>query len=114
MASAKEFARLAQINGVADYLLVRADGQVIAQQQTDSMENGAPLALLVAAAGSQSDGMAADMGGNRYIHCCIERESGNDLLIFSLGRLYLGVVKHAESGRQEIIDNVIYFLKNLS
>ena len=48
MASAKEFSRLARIKGVADYLLVRADGQVVAQQQTDSMENGAPPALLVA------------------------------------------------------------------
>jgi predicted regulator of Ras-like GTPase activity (Roadblock/LC7/MglB family) len=110
MASAQEFARLAQINGVADYILVRGDGRIIAQ----NMENDASLGQLIATSGSQCDTLAADMGGNRYIHLCLERESGNDLLVFSLGRLYLGIVKHAESERQEVIDNIIYFLKNLS
>ncbi len=110
MASAKDFDRLAQIDGVAHYVLVSGDGQVISQD----MEDAASLGPIIAAGGTQCDALAADMGGNRYIHLCIEQESGNDLLVFSLGRYYLGILKHAESQRQEIIDNVIYFLKNLS
>ncbi|MDO9042964.1 MAG: roadblock/LC7 domain-containing protein [Desulfocapsaceae bacterium] len=110
MASAKDFNRLAQINGVAHYILVRGDGQIISQ----NMEDAASLGPIIAAGGTKCDALTADMGGNRYIHLCIERESGNDLLVFSLGRYYLGILKHAESPRQEIIDNVIYFLKNLS
>ncbi|MEK6201255.1 MAG: hypothetical protein N2A40_02370 [Desulfobulbaceae bacterium] len=110
MASAKDFARLEQINGVAHYLLVRGDGQVISQNREDA----AGLGPIISSCGTQCDALSADMGGNRYIHTCIERESGNDLLVFSLGRYYLGIVKHADGERQEIIDNVIYFLKNLS
>lgn len=110
MASAKDFARLEQINGVAHYILVRGDGQVISQ----NMENAATFAPLISSSGTQCDALATDMGGNRYIHLCIERQSGNDLLVFSLGRYYLGIFKQAESERQQTIDNVIHFLKNLS
>jgi hypothetical protein len=110
MASAKDFCRLEQINGVSNYILVRGDGQIISQ----NMENAASFAPIITNGGTQCDTLSTDMGGNRYIHLCIERESGNDLLIFSLGRYYLGIFKHPESERQEIIDNVIYFLKNLS
>jgi len=110
MASAKDFNRLAQIDGVAHYILVRGDGQVISQ----NMDDAEILGSIIAAGGTQCDALAADMGGNRYIHLCIERESGNDLLVFSLGRYYLGILKQAESPRKEIIDKVIYFLQNLS
>lgn len=110
MASAKDFARLEQIDGVAHYILVRSDGQVISQNMTDA----ASLGPIISSCGTQCDALAADMGGKRYIHLCIERESGNDLLVFSLGRYYLGILKHAEGERHEIIDNVIYFLKNIS
>jgi hypothetical protein len=110
MASAKDFTRLAQIDGVAHYILVRGDGQVVSQ----NMEDAASLGPIIAAGGTKCDALAADMGGKRYIHLSIERESGEDLLVFSLGRYYLGILKHEESPRQEVIDNVIYFLKNLS
>lgn len=110
MASAKDFARLEQINGVASYILVRGDGQIVSQ----NMDNAASIAPIVAIGGTQCDTLATDMGGNRFIHLCIERESGNDLLVFSLGRYYLGILKHAESERQQTIDNVIYFIQNLS
>lgn len=110
MASVKDFSRLAQIDGVTHYILVRGDGQVVSQ----NMDGADSLGQFIAASGTQCDTLAADMGGNRYIHLCIERESGNDLLVFSLGRYYLGILKHADGQRQEIIDNVIYFLKNLS
>jgi len=110
MASVKNFTRLTQINGVAHYILVQGDGQIVSQNSEDA----ASLAPIVAAGGTKCDALAADMDGNRYIHLCIERESGDDLLVFSLGSYYLGILKHAESHRQEVIDNVIYFLKNLS
>jgi len=110
MASAKDIARLEQIEGVAHYILVRDDGHVISQ----NMEDAARFAPIISSCGTQCDALATDMGGNRYIHLCIEQESGNDLLVFSLGRYYLGIFKHMESERQETIDKVIYFLKNLS
>lgn len=110
MASAKDFARLEQINGVARYILVRGNGHVVSQ----NMEDMAGFGPIVSHCGAQCDALGADMNGNRYIHLCIERDSGNDLLVFSLGRYYLGIMKHEESDRQETIDNVIYFLQNLS
>jgi hypothetical protein len=110
MASANDFARLEQVNGLAHYIMVQGDGQVISQ----NMENAVSFAPLISSGGTQWDALVKDMGGNRYLHLSIERESGNDLLVFSLGRYYLGIFKHAESERQKPIDNLIYFLQNLS
>ena len=110
MASVKDFARLTQINGVANYILVRGDGRIVSQ----NMEDAESLGLIIAGGGTKCDALAADMGGNRFIHLSIERESGEDLLVFSLGSFYLGILKKAESERQEVIDNVIYFLKKIS
>jgi len=114
MSSAKDFTRLEQINGIARYILTRLDGQMISQNNDGGTEDAPPLAAFIAKCGVQCDAMSSDMSGNRYIHLSIERESGNDLLIFSLGKFYLGVFKHADSDRQEVIDNVIYFLQHLS
>lgn len=110
MASARDFNRLALIDGVAHYLLVRSDGQIVSQDAEDA----AGLGPIITAGGTTCDDLAAAMDGNRYIHLCIERKSGNDLLVFSLGRYYLGILKDEECQRQELIDKVIYFLKNLS
>ncbi len=109
MASIKDFDHLEQITGVANFILVRNDGQVIRQNMT----NAADFAPIISGGGQQCDALAADMNGDRYIHLYMERESGNDLIVFSLGRYYLGIFKYEESERQETIDNVIFFLKNL-
>jgi hypothetical protein len=114
MASAKDFARLEQINGIARYILARSDGQMLSQNRNGSTKDALLFASLIAHCGVQCDAMTTDMSGNRYIHLSIERESGDDLLVFSLGQFYLGVFKDADSDRQKVIDNVIYFLKNLS
>ena len=110
MASARDFNRLALIDGVAQYLLVRSDGQIVSKDTEES----ASLGPIIAAGGTTCDALAADMDGGRYIHLCIERKSGSDLVVFSLGSYYLGILKDEECSRQELIDKVIYFLKNVS
>jgi hypothetical protein len=110
MASARDFAQLEQLDGISRVLLVQGDGQLINKTTGD----GEIYGPLIAASGTQCDTLSADMSGSRYLYLCLERKSGQDILVFPLGRYYLGIIKHAESERQEIIDNVIYFLKNLS
>lgn len=109
MASAKDFARLTLINGITASILVRGDGQIIGQ----ASEEIAAYAPLIARSGAGCDSLSSGMGGNRYLHLCLERESGLDILVFPLGQFYLGVLKDPDSERQEILNQVIFFLKHL-
>lgn len=109
MASAKDFARLEQINGISHAILVRNNGQVLSQ----ASDITAVYAPLIAGSGIRCDSLSTDMGGSRYIHFCLEQESGQNVLVFPLGQFYLGIITHPNCERQEIIDQVVLFLKHL-
>lgn len=110
MATAKDFSRLADIEGVARYILVRNDGYVVSENH----EEAVTLSSSIVTSGKYCDSLANDLDGRRYIYCCIERASGDDVLIFSLGRYYLGIIKHHNSGSQAVADTIISFLRTLS
>lgn len=109
MATAKDFSRLGDIAGVSNYILVRNDGYVV----SENYEEAVTLSSAIVTSGKQCDSLADDLGNKRYIYCCIERQSGDNVLIFSLGRYYLGIIKHSDSDPQQVADGIIAFLKSL-
>jgi len=110
MATAKDFSRLGDIEGVSQYILVRNDGYVI----SENYEEAFALSSAIVTSGKYCDSLADDLEGRRYIYCCIERNSGNNVLVFSLGRYYLGIIKHSDTDPQQLADTIIGFLKALS
>lgn len=110
MATAKDFSRIGDIEGVANYILVRDDGYVV----SENCDQAVSLASAIVTSGKNCDSLTQDLKGRRYIYCCIERTSGNNILIFSLGRYYLGIIKHSDSNPQQLADTVIGFLKALT
>lgn len=110
MATAKDFSRLGDIDGVSKYILVRNDGYVVSENYEDAVA----LSSAIVTSGKYCDSLTDDLEDRRYIYCCIERVSGNNVLVFSLGRYYLGIIKHSDTDPQQLADVIIGFLKTLS
>ena len=110
MATAKDFSRLGDIEGVSRYILVRNDGYVV----SENYEEAVALSSAIVTSGKYCDSLADDLEGRRYIYCCVERTSGDNVLVFSLGRYYLGIIKHSDTDSQQLADTIIGFLKALS
>jgi len=110
MATTKDFARLGDIDGVANYILVRNDGYVVSENYPDAVA----LSSSIVTTGKSCDSLADDLSGRQYIYCCVERKSGDDILVFSLGRYYLGIIKHPTTAPQVLADSIIAFLRTLS
>jgi hypothetical protein len=110
MATANDFSRLGDIEGVAKYILVRNDGYVV----SDNYSEAVALSSAIVTSGKYCDSLADDLDGKRYIYCCVERTSGDNVLVFSLGRYYLGIIKHPDTDPQKLADTIISFLKALT
>jgi hypothetical protein len=110
MATAKDFSRLGDIEGVSRYILVRNDGYVVSENYAEAVA----LSSAIVTSGKYCDSLADDLEGRRYIYCCVERTSGENVLVFSLGRYYLGIIKHSGSDPQQLADTIIGFLKALA
>lgn len=110
MATTKDFSRLANIEGVANYILVRNDGYVVSENYDDAVT----LSSAIVTTGKYCESLAEDLADRRYIFCSIERSSGDNVLVFSLGRYYLGIIKHPTSDAQALSDAIIGFLRTLS
>lgn len=110
MATTKDFSRLGDIEGVSHYMLIRNDGYVVSENYADAVA----LSSSIVTTGKSCDSLADDMSGRQYLYCCIERKSGDNILVFSLGRYYLGIIKHPATDPQILADSIISFLRTLS
>ena len=110
MATAKDFSKLGDIDGVSQYILVRDDGYVVSNNHDDAVA----LSSAIVTSGKYCDSLAEDLAERKYIYCCVERNSGNDVLVFSLGRYYLAIIKHTDIGPEQLAEAIIAFLKALS
>ncbi len=110
MATTKDFSKLADIEGVASYILVRDDGYVVSENYEDAVA----ISSAIVTTGKYCDSLAEDLADRRYMFCSIERSSGDNIIVFSLGRYYLGIIKHPTSDAQALSDSIISFLRTLS
>ena len=110
MATTKDFSRLSAIEGVASYILVRNDGYVV----SDNHDDAVAISSAIVTTGKHCDSLAEDLTDRHYMFCSIARSSGDNILVFSLGRYYLGIIKHPTSDAQALSDAIISFLRTLS
>ncbi len=109
MVTTKDLKQVEDLDGVANYLLVRRDGAVVSK----NIEDAVTLASTVVLSGTSCEAMEKNMGGKRYRYMAIERESGEHLLIFSLGNYFLGIIQQSGHDIQKLNDTIIAFLKKL-
>lgn len=109
MATAKDFSKLGEIDGVSKFILVRNDGNIVSKNFDDT----ASLSSTIIAVGKMCDSFSDDLNNRRYIHLNIERNSGENILVFSLGHYYLGIIKNSASDWVLLCDSILNFLKLL-
>ena len=109
MTKVTEINKLAEVEGVESFIFVRRDGKVVAE----NMDNAVSMASTIVMSGLNCESMETLVKEKRYKYLSIERESGKDLIILSLGNFFLGIIKAQEYQSREILDATYSFLKNL-
>ncbi|MFH2058642.1 MAG: roadblock/LC7 domain-containing protein [Pseudomonadota bacterium] len=97
--------KISKINGVAHYIFVDTQGDVIAHNMIDYQKIGPMISFC----GNQSFAI----GKRRLKFLIFSRKNQKDLLIFPVGNYYLGVIKQKEIKTVEIADNVLIFFTAL-
>jgi len=109
MASASDFAKLKDINGVFQYILVRNDGHVVTHNTKDAVAFSSTIVM----SGRNCKQLESVLDSGQYIYLCVERENGHNLLVFSLGNYFLGIIEEADSDTQTTVDLIIDYLKTI-
>ncbi len=110
MATAKDFLKLGEIDGVAKYILLRSDGSLI----SGNFEDPGSVSQAIVSTGQLCDNFSQDLSNRHYLHLCVEQGNGDNIFIFPLGAFYLGIIKQAGTDPAVVSESVLSFLKALS
>ena len=106
MATLSDFAKIAEIKGVAHYVLVKNNGTIASHnaQQPES------LAKMVLACGLNCD----ETGKTRFTYFVFSLGNRENYCIFPVGNYYLGVLLQAGIDVDLMVNTIIEFIQGLS
>ena len=110
MATAKDFLKLGDIDGVLRYILLRSDGSLI----SGNFEDPDAVSQAIVSVGQLCDSFSEDLSNRHYLHLCAEQTNGENIFIFPLGAFYLGIIKQTDTDPAVLCESVLSFLKALS
>lgn len=105
MGMLKDFLLLPRISGVAQYILVNRNGEVIIHNMKDYKNRGKLVSFCA--------GQAVRIGRDRLDYMEFSRQSGKHLFIFPVGNYSLGVIKQEDIQTVELVTGVLEFLNGL-
>ncbi|GAB4175443.1 MAG: hypothetical protein Tsb0017_26800 [Geothermobacteraceae bacterium] len=108
-ASERFAARMAAIEGVRHFVLIRRDGQVI----THNLEDPDELAALATLCGLQSEAIAETHGFSPLVRLCLRRSGGESFSLFRLDKYYVAVMQEAACPLEDLFDRISKFLSSL-
>jgi hypothetical protein len=108
MTTLHDFAKVKDVVGVAEYVLVRQDGHIMIHDAKDHEA----LGQLVVLCGVNCDAVKADIP-SRFHYFLYSRASGRHLMVFPVGSYYLGVVQTAAVESSHVAMTVIAFIHKL-
>ncbi len=97
------FLKITDIEGVDQYVLVDAKGNVVAHR-TDDPKQAARTVLNIGK-------NLYSIGKTQFKYAIFSRDNKNNLLIFPIGNRYLGVIKQKNVNNMTLINNVKKFLR---
>ena len=106
MATLSDFAKIAGIKGVENYMLVKNDG-TIASHNTEHPES---LAKMVLDCGLNCDKIEKA----RFTCFVFSRGTRENYFIFPVGNYYLGLQQQADIDAALIVNTIIEFIRGLS
>lgn len=109
MASTSDFSKLKDIEGVGQYILVRNDGHIV----THNTSNAVELSSTIVMSGQNCKNLENFLDCGQCMYLCIERNNGNNLLVFPLGKYFLGIVEESDSDTKTTVDSIINYLRTI-
>lgn len=101
----KHILLVTKIQGVANYIFVDNQGNVIVHNLKDYEQTG----KIIAFCGKN----ALSIGKSRLKYLAFPRKSKEDLFIFPVGKYYLGVIKQKNTTTVKLTNNILDFLNSL-
>jgi hypothetical protein len=110
MSASKRFAQtISHMTGVARFVLVRNDGQVIIHNLADPDE----LATTITLAGTNVQEIQKASGFSPFKYLLFPHPLGEHLLVFALGKYFLGVRVQSDCDNNALIDEITAYLQTL-
>lgn len=91
-----------KIDGVTNYILVRDDGRTLSH----NVENHEALSSIITFNGLNCEVIKPILGLTYFRYLSYTRENNEKLLIFPLGKYFLGISQHAEAYTPDIVEGV--------
>ena len=108
MASLDDFAKVKDVVGVAEYVLVRQDGHIMSHDAKDHED----LGQMVMLCGTNCDAIRTGIP-NRFNYFLYSRDCGEHLIVFPVGGFYLGVIQSASVESSHVARSVTEFIRKL-
>ncbi|MEA2082943.1 MAG: hypothetical protein U9O82_01630 [Thermodesulfobacteriota bacterium] len=106
MATLSDFAGIAGIKGVENYVLVKSDGTIVSH----NAKHPESLAKMVLGCGLNCD----KIGKARFTYFVFSRGTRENYFIFPVGNYYLGLQQQADIDAELIANTIIEFIRGLS
>ncbi len=99
-----------KIEGVANYILVRDDGHTLSHNFPDI---GA-LPSIITFNGLNSEALKPIMGLSYFKYMSYNRDNNENLLIFPLGKYFIGISQQAEAYTLDIVEEIDKVIQTIS
>ena len=99
-----------QIQGVMNYILVREDGHTLSH----NFENFEALPSIITFSGLNSEVLKPIMGLTYFKYMSYIRENNEKLLIFPLGKYFLGILQDPEAYTPDIVDTIEKIIESIT
>ncbi len=101
---------VSQVEGVVNYILVREDGHTL----SNNFENFEALPSIITFSGLNSEILKPTMGLTHFKYLSYTLENNEKLLIFPLGKYFLGILQHAEAYTPDIVDTMEKIIESIT
>lgn len=104
-----DFAKIAKIEGVKNFILIRKDGQVM----THNMEKPEALSPFILLCGLNADAIGVMLSLQQMSNVTISRENREHLHIFPAGNYFAAVFQKAEAYAPDLVKSISKFISTI-
>jgi hypothetical protein len=101
-----DFAKIAKLDGVKNFILIRKDGQVM----THNMEKPETISPFIVLCGLNADAIGVILSLQQMTNITVSRENREHLHIFPAGNYFAAVFQKSDAYPPDVIKNVSKFI----